>query len=227
MYDDEDEEEEEKPSSWLKISFLFVFVLLSASVALLGSGSPGLLPPSLQNNALANGEFYASTVIVVKDVQGFWRKDFFKDMNHSLLQYSGEKFDVIVENVKFWVDSSLTKRKVLTNSVMERTMENSFEKTHSSGIEGMGNHLGLETIVERYIKDHSLSSNEGLLEKGSSTEATLKGFDQFVASSIHNEHSTQISSAREGGYVPEGNTKLEPDLHSASENSSSSGMQEK
>ena len=110
---------------------------------------------------------------------------------------------------------------------MERTMENSFEKTHSSGIEGMGNHLGLETIVERYIKDHSLSSDEGLLEKGSSTDATLKGFDQFVASSVHNEHSTQISSAREGGHVPEGNSKLEADLHSASENPSSSGMQEK
>jgi len=54
---------------------------------------------------------------------------------------------------------------------MERIMENSFEKTHSSGIEGMGNHHGLETIVKRDIKDHNLSSDESLLEKGSSIEA--------------------------------------------------------
>lgn len=226
MYDDEDEEEE-KPSGWLKMSLLFVFVLLSASVALLGSGSPALLPPSLQNNALATGEFYASAVNAVKDVEGLWRKDSVKDMNHSLLQYSRTKFNVIVENVKFWLDSSLNKLKVLKNSVMERTMENSFEKTHSSGIEEMGAHLGLETIVERNTKDHSLPSDEGLLEKGSSTEATLKGFDQFVASSVHDERSTQIASAREGEHIPEGNINLETDLHSASENPSSSGMQEK
>lgn len=49
-------------------------------------------------------------------------------------------------------------------------------------VEGMGNHLGLEDIVKRDIKDHNLSSNESLLEKGSSIEGTLKGFDQFVAS---------------------------------------------
>lgn len=227
IYDDEDDEEEEKPSGWLRMSLLFVFVLLSASVALLGSGSPGLLPPSLHNNALATGKFYASTVNAVKDVEGFWRKGSVKDMNHSLLQYSRTKFDVIVENVKFWLGSSLTKLKMRTNSVMEGAMENSFDKTHSRGIEEIGNYLGLETIVERDIKDHSLPSDEGLLDvKESSTEATLKGFDQFLVSSVYNEQSTQIASAGEGDHVLEGNTKLEDDLHSAFENPSSSGMQE-
>jgi len=101
MHDDEYKEEEEKPSRWLRMSMLFVFVFLCASIALFGSISSGLLPQSLQNNALATGEFYASTVNVVKDVEVFWIQDSIKDMNPSPLEYSRTKFDVILENVKF------------------------------------------------------------------------------------------------------------------------------
>ncbi|KAH9301071.1 hypothetical protein KI387_012654, partial [Taxus chinensis] len=155
-YDNSDEEEEEQKQSsrWLRTSLLFAFVLLCASVALLRSGSPGLLPPFLHDNALARGEFYGSAVDTVKGVDAILRSNV-KDVGFSVLRYSRIKYEIMVKNVKSWFASSGNKLEMPTEMPREDVLQNSFENRHTGATEqtcsvlDMG--IGLDDDIKRNI----------------------------------------------------------------------------
>eukprot|EP01018_Ginkgo_biloba_P016618 Gb_38475 [translate_table: standard] len=79
----DEEEEIEKAPKWvefMKNLLVLSFALFSALVAILASGSPGLLPSALHDNPLAtswhSSEFYSPTIEALRGAQGFWTQEF-------------------------------------------------------------------------------------------------------------------------------------------------------
>eukprot|EP01018_Ginkgo_biloba_P002104 Gb_06090 [translate_table: standard] len=239
---DDEEEMEEKPSGWLKRFVMVVFVLLCASVSVLASGSPGLLPPSLHNNALAtawrSAKIHTPAMYAVKGLEGFWRHGqefhyssanlrivemFFsvKDVGFSVLMHSRLRFGIIVNNMKTWMDSSVTK---LTKSAMNEA-ENSFQKSHTKEATTP---VGIFMDVEDDMNSHNLFCE--------SVESSVNGNDlqklekSRISSSIPSySASTEISDEEEGHPTvddEERNAKLDDDLDGRPEVALSSVSQE-
>ncbi|GLJ30431.1 hypothetical protein SUGI_0602300 [Cryptomeria japonica] len=196
--DDEDEEEEKQGSRWLRTFLLFGFVLLVSSVALLSSGSPGLLPPSLHNNVLARGEFYDSAADIVKNLVVVWRGDSVKSAGYSVLGYSRMKYGVIEKTVKSWFDSSSNKLGMRTQSSMEDGLQISFEDSCTGDVEESGRSLHMGIDEEDDINSVDSVGREDLKEKQSSTKAVLEALDAILVKDVSQIPSVDASIQQNG-----------------------------